>query len=366
MPLNANQGVGQDVTPLTTPEPQAVLNPLTTAATFLVVTVRDGDGAAEDALAVASDVGSLVRAVGFREPGGNLTCVVGLGSDYWDRLRLEAPRPVGLHSFRAIQGARHDAPSTPGDILFHIRANRPDLVFELTRQLMDALGDTVQVEDHVTGFRYFDSRDLLGFVDGTENPTGHSAASSALVADEPGLEGGSYVVVQRYLHDLAAWNALSTEEQERVIGRTKLDDVELADDVQPTSSHVSLNTIVDADGVEHDILRDNMAFGDPGRGEYGTYYIAYSADVAVTEQMLQNMFVGNPPGNYDRILDVSTAMTGTQFFAPSLELLESLPDVVGSAAADAPPPPEPAPAPATTAAEDPESLSIGSLRGTPS
>lgn len=360
-----NEGIAQTGVPPTTPEPQAVLSPLTNAATFLVVSVRDDAASASRVLDVAADIGSLVRAVGFREPSGGLTCVVGLGSAFWDRVQpANAPRPAGLHAFRSVEGARHDAPATPGDLLFHIRANRPDLVFELTRLVMQALGSDAVVEDHVTGLRYFDSRDLLGFVDGTENPTGRSAATAALIdaETEPEFAGGSYVIVQKYVHDLAAWHALGTEEQERVIGRTKLDDVELADDVQPTNSHVSLNTIVDEDGMEHDILRDNMAFGDPSHGEYGTYYIAYAADVSVTEQMLQNMFVGNPPGNYDRILDVSTPLTGTLFFVPSLDLLESLPDRAagGSDAGPQTPPP------ATTAPLDAESLSIGSLKGNPS
>jgi putative iron-dependent peroxidase len=192
---------------------------------------------------------------------------------------------------------------------------------------MAAIGPWVTVEDHVTGFRYFDARDLLGFVDGTENPTGRSAASAALIGTEdPDFQGGSYVIVQKYLHDLAGWQKLSTEQQERVIGRTKLDDIELDDDAQPDNSHVSLNTIVDENGVERDILRDNMVFGDAAAGEFGTYYIAYASNPAVTEQMLTNMFVGKPAGNYDRILDVSTPVTGTLFFVPSLDLLESLAD----------------------------------------
>jgi putative iron-dependent peroxidase len=192
---------------------------------------------------------------------------------------------------------------------------------------MAAIGAWVTVEDHVTGFRYFDARDLLGFVDGTENPTGRSAAAAALIdATEPDFVNGSYVIVQKYLHDLTAWQSLSTEQQERIIGRTKLDDIEIDDAEQATNSHVTLNTIEDADGTEHDILRDNMVFGDAGSGEYGTFYIAYAADPAVTEQMLVNMFVGKPPGNYDRILDVSTPVTGSLFFVPSLDLLESLAD----------------------------------------
>ena len=322
MPINTASADGS--TPHA-PEPQPVLAPLTISAGFLVVSVCDG--ADMRVLDVASDINSLVRAIGFRAPELQLSCVVGIGPAYWDRIRpYDAPRPMGLHPFKALTGAQHDAPSTAGDLLFHIRANRADLTFELARQIMDALGADVAVEDYVTGLRYFETRDMLGFVDGTENPTGPSAAIAAVIGPDGEHEfaGGSYVVVQKYVHDLETWNAMDTEEQERVIGRTKLDDIELADDVQPTNSHVTLNTIEDADGTERDIVRANMAFGDAGTGEYGTYYIAYAADISVIEQMLVNMFEGDPPGNYDRILDVSTAVTGTQFFVPALDMLESL------------------------------------------
>ena len=314
--------------PVDGPEAQPVLLALSQSAVFLVVSVNDRPGAAQRVLDVVSDVNGLVRAVGFRQSSAMLSCVVGFGSAYWDRIRpAGAPRPAGLHPFRALNGAVHDAPSTPGDVLFHIRADRSDLTFELSRQIMAAIGAWVTVEDHVTGFRYFDARDLLGFVDGTENPTGRSAAAAALIdATEPDFVNGSYVIVQKYLHDLTAWQALSTEQQERIIGRTKLDDIEIDDAEQATNSHVTLNTIEDADGTEHDILRDNMVFGDAGSGEYGTFYIAYAADPAVTEQMLVNMFVGKPHGHYDRILDVSTPVTGSLFFVPSLDLLESLAD----------------------------------------
>jgi putative iron-dependent peroxidase len=327
VPLNAIEGTGTAPgVPADVPEPQAVLGTLTSSAVFLVVSVRDTPGADDRVLDVAADVGSLVRAVGFRQSEGGLTCIVGFGSRYWDRVRPDGPRPAHLHPFRPIQGAKHDAVATPGDVFFHVRAGRADLVFELTRLLMDALGDDVQVEDHTVGFRHVDSTDLLGFVAGTENPPGRDAAAAASVGldAEPDFAGGSYVVVQKYVHDLAAWHAIPVEEQERVIGRTKLDDVELDDDVQPSNSHVSLNTIVDEDGEEHDILRDNMAFGDPSQGEYGTFFIAYADDPTITELMLERMFVGAPPGNYDRILDVSTAVTGSLFFVPSLELLESM------------------------------------------
>jgi putative iron-dependent peroxidase len=140
------------------------------------------------------------------------------------------------------------------------------------------------------------------------------------------VAGGSYVMVQKYLHDMAAWNALSTGEQERVIGRTKLDDIEMPDDVKPANSHVALNSLDDApDGTPREILRANMPFGELGSGEFGTYYIAYAADPDITLEMLRNMFIGNPPGTYDRILDFSTAVTGTTFFCPSIDFLESPP-----------------------------------------
>ena len=186
------------------------------------------------------------------------------------------------------------------------------------------LGDAITVVDEVQGFRYFDARDLLGFVDGTENPTGNALYHATLIGDEDAeFAGGSYVVVQKYLHNLTAWGALSVAEQEGIIGRTKVDNVE-RDDANGRKSHKSLNTIVDANGVEHDILRDNMPFGRPGQGEFGTYFIGYARDLSIIEQMIRNMFVGDPVGEYDRMLDFSTAVTGTSFFVPSNDLLEAL------------------------------------------
>ena len=151
---------------------------------------------------------------------------------------------------------------------------------------MAQLGDAVAAVDEVHGFRYFDARDLLGFVDGTENPTGQEALDATIIgAEDPGFAGGSYVIVQKYLHDLAGWNALPTETQERIIGRTKLSDVELDDAVKPTCAHNALTTIVE-DGKEIKILRANMAFGQAGQSEFGTYFIGYARSPHPIEQML--------------------------------------------------------------------------------
>lgn len=299
---------------------QNVLVPPARAAIFLVVTVRPGaEGEVRDVLA---DVAGLTRAVGFRAPEDGLTCVVGIGAGLWDRL-YGPPRPKDLHPFRALVGAVHTAVSTPGDLLFHLRARRMDLCFELARQIMGRLTGRVDVADEVYGFRYFDARDLLGFVDGTENPDGAAAAAAVIIGDEdPAFAGGSYVIVQKYLHNLDAWDGLPVEEQERVIGRTKLSDIELPDAVQPSNSHVAQNTVYDAAGRQRQIVRDNMPFGSVGSGEFGTYFIGYAATPDVIEQMLHNMFIGNPPGYYDRILDFSTALTGGLFFVPTADFLE--------------------------------------------
>jgi porphyrinogen peroxidase len=327
-----------------------VLAPLTGAAIFLVLTINPGgEDACRDLLA---DWAGLRRSVGFRVPGDDLVCVVAIGSQAWDRL-FAGPRPAELHRFRELTGDRHHGPATPGDLLFHIRHERMDLCFEFASQALSRLGGAVTVVDETHGFRFFDERDLLGFVDGTENPEGNSAAAAALVGEaDPAFAGGSYVIVQKYLHDMTAWNALSTEDQERVIGRSKLADIEMPDDIKPANSHVALNTIEEPDGTERQILRANMPFGELGRAEFGTYYIAYAATPSVTERMLSNMFIGNPPGNTDRILDFSTAVTGGLFFAPSADFLDDPPD----------PPDPPGASPAEPGPADDGSLGIGSLK----
>ena len=329
-------------------EPQSVLTPLTEAAIFLVLTVDAGSE--EEVRGLLADVGGLRRSVGFRIPEGELTCVVGLGCGLWDRL-FGAPRPAGLHPLPEFVGDRHAAVSTPGDLLFHIRAHRLDLCFELAQRLMNRLIGHTQVVDEVHGFRSFDDRDLLGFVDGTENPEGVSARDAVVIGEEdPAFAGGSYVVVQKYLHDLEAWDAMAVDEQERAIGREKLSDIELADDVKPANSHVALTTIVDDDGEERQIVRYNMPFGRVGAGEFGTYFIGYARSPDVTEEMLRNMFIGKPPGTYDRILDFSTAVTGTLFYVPSLDFL------------DDPRAPTRTETPAAEPPSNDDSLGIGSLR----
>jgi len=345
------------------PTRQPIPAPLTRAAIFLIVTVNTGAEAVAAVRSLCADLAAILRAVGFREPHENLSCIMGFGSAAWDRLFGE-PRPAELHPFREIHAGSRHAVATPGDVLFHIRAERMDLCFELAAQVMAKLGGAVTAVDEVHGFRYFDSRDLMGFVDGTENPTGQEAVDATTIGDEdPVFAGGSYVIVQKYLHDMPAWNALPVEAQERVIGRTKLTDIELDDTVKPSWAHNAL-TVIEENGKEVKILRDNMPFGQAGKGEFGTYFIGYSRSPRTIEQMLENMFIGRPPGNYDRILDFSRPVTGNLFFVPTATFLE---DVTGGAPPTVQPATEPVLAePSQTNSPMPDgSLGIGSLKGNP-
>jgi len=304
---------------------QPIVAPLSRAAIFLVLTIKPGTDSRAIVRAFCGDLSGIFRAVEYRNLEAGLSCIMGIGSDAWDRL-FGPPRPAELHPFREIRaGARH-AVSTPGDLLFHIRARHMDLCFELATQIMARIGNAVSPADEVHGFKNFDDRDLVGFVDGTENPRGEEVADSALVgAEDAAFAAGSYVMVQKYLHDMSAWNALPTEAQEKIIGRKKVSDIELEESVKPSCSHSSLTTIEEK-GKEMKILRDNMPFGSAAQGEFGTYFIGYCRTPRTLEQMLENMFVGRPPGNYDRLLDYSRAVTGNLFFAPSANFLESMGD----------------------------------------
>ncbi|KAF8848964.1 Dyp-type peroxidase [Acephala macrosclerotiorum] len=309
-------------------EPQRVDAPLTQSATFLVLSVLSGPGAIKTVRSTLASIDDIAKNVAIRDLNASFACTVGIGSRVWDEV-TRLPRPAELHPFREVKGAKHTAVSTPGDLLFHIRSERRDLNFEFERQLLDLLGDSIKVEDETVGFRYFDIRDLLGFVDGTANPVGPAVPESILCTqeDDSASAGGSYIVIQKYVHNLKGWRGLSAEKQEAIIGRTKFDNIELDDaGEKEQKAHKQLATVEDADGNEHDILRDNMPFGSPGKGEFGTYFIGYSRRLWVVEKMLERMFVGVPEGMHDRLLDYSTPLTGTTFFAPSASLLAGLDD----------------------------------------
>jgi putative iron-dependent peroxidase len=304
------------------PASQSVVQPLTRAAIFLVATIGEGQEHATAVRGFCSDIPALVRSVGFRDIEASLSCIMGIGSNAWDRL-FDGPRPAQLHPFKEVRSETRHAVATPGDLLFHIRARDMGLCFELATQITSRIGAAISLVDETYGFRYFDDRDLLGFVDGSENPTRQAADEAVYIGDEDAnFAGGTYVIVQKYLHDIVKWNAQPTEVQERIIGRAKLSNIELDDSVKPACAHNALTTIVE-NGKEVKIVRDNMPFGRVGAKEFGTYFIGYARSPRTIEQMLENMFIGRPPGNYDRLLDFSTPKTGSLFFVPSETFLEN-------------------------------------------
>ena len=303
---------------------QEVTNGPGTYAIFMVFGLLEGDGAEEAVKGLCGSFPVLVRSMKNRFPGDEVSGVMGFGANVWGRLFPDSPRPKELEEFVAIEG-KYTAVSTPGDLFFHIRAKRTDVCVELASLVSAELSGAVESIDEVHGFRYFDGRAILGFVDGTENPEGEGKFDAAIIGEEDeDFSGGSYAFVQKYLHDMKAWNALPTEEQEKVIGRRKFTDVELGDDEKPENAHNAVTNISDEEGNELKIVRANMPFANPSKGEFGTYFIGYAGTFSTTRKMLENMFVGDPVGNTDRLLDFSTAVTGTLFFVPTFDLLEEL------------------------------------------
>lgn len=305
--------------------PQDVTNKPGENALFMVYGLTEKEDTAEKVKELCSNFAAIVRSMRNRMPELEISAIMGFGADAWEKLFPDQPRPKELKTFEEIKGDKYTAVSTPGDLFFHIRAKRVAACYEIASIINTALQDVTTHIDEVHGFRYFDGRSIIGFVDGTENPENETAYRSAVIGDkEPHFKGGSYAFVQKYLHDMNAWNNLPVEEQEKVIGRRKFNDVELTDEEKPQNAHNAVTNIEDTDGNELKIVRANMPFANPSKGEFGTYFIGYAGTFSTTRKMLENMFIGDPVGNYDRLLDFSTAVTGTLFFVPTFDLLEKL------------------------------------------
>jgi putative iron-dependent peroxidase len=269
-------------------------------------------------------VANLNHSFTIRVPDGRSSCVMGIGYDAWIQLSLPKPLPRELKTFEAISGSKHVAVATPGDLHFHLRGTDMSVCFDMMSAITQVLAPVADCLEEVHGFRYWDGRSILGFVDGTENPIGDQRQFFATVGEEdPAYKGGSYLFVQKYLHNMQDWTKLPVEAQEKVIGRYKMSDIEMPDEVKPDNSHSALAALEDEYGNELKIVRDNMPFGSPAKNEVGTYFIAYANTFSTTRKMLERMFIGVPEGNYDRILDFSTAQTGSLFFAPSLNVLKA-------------------------------------------
>ena len=304
---------------------QDVINKPGENAIFMVFALTTNEEAFRKVKELCSNFAAIVRSMKNRFPETEVSAIIGFGADAWTALFPDFPRPKELTVFEEIKGEKHTAVSTPGDLFFHIRAKRADACYEIASIVSNALQGAAEHIDEVHGFRYFDGRAIIGFVDGTENPESDKAYSYATVGEEDSyFKGGSYAFAQKYIHDMSQWNSLSTEEQEKVIGRRKFNDVELSDDEKPENAHNAVTNIEGEDGSELKIVRANMPFANPSKGEFGTYFIGYANTFTTTRKMLENMFIGDPIGNSDRLLDFSTAVTGTLFFVPTFDLLGEL------------------------------------------
>jgi len=336
------------------PEPQNVLDYRGDNTIFLVWNFRKDVDISAVFQRICALVLNLNNSGDTRFPDSGASCVMGIGHDAWLRLGLPVPLPKELTNFAPVVGGKHVAVSTPGDLHFHLKGTSSSICYDMAATLAQLL-DTVAVPvEEVHGFRYWDGRSILGFVDGTENPKGDKRAFFGLIGDEePAYKGGSYLFVQKYIHDLKAFKALPVDQQEKVFGRYKESDVEMPDDIKPANSHIALTNV----GDDLKVIRDNLPFGNMSTNEMGTYFIAYASTFSTVKKMLDNMFIGLPEGNYDRLLDFSTPRTGTLFFVPSASMLKNI--ASGAPVLEtAPPVPDTAPRPASGNG----SLSIGSLK----
>ncbi len=302
--------------------PQDVTERAGENAIFIVYGTKESTETVDKIKDVCANFSAMIRSMRNRFPNQRFSCTIGFGAEAWTKLFPNQSKPKELETFKEIKGNTHTAVSTPGDLFFHIRAKQMGLCFEFASIIDEKLKGVVEALDEVHGFRYMDGKSIIGFVDGTESPAvDENPYRFAVIGDEdPSFAGGSYAFVQKYIHDMVAWNALPTEEQENVIGRRKFNDVELSDEQKPVNAHNAVANI----GDELKIVRANMPFANTSKGEYGTYFIGYASTFSTTRQMLESMFIGNPIGNTDRLLDFSTPVTGTLFFIPSYDLLGEL------------------------------------------
>ncbi len=286
---------------------------------FLTMLVRPGGGPAVRKLGGALE--NLAVEVAKRASLPMPVCAMGIGAQAWDEV-VARPRPKHLAPFKMIRDGARCAPSTPADLFFHLHSANHDANFALARDIRTALGEAATVVEEIHCFKHFGGRDLTGFVDGTENPKDDERAPVALVGEEePGFEGGSYVNVQRYVHDLAAWEKLSVPEQEAVIGRTKAEDQELPPEAKPKTAHIA-RVVIEEDGQELEILRHSMPYGTTT--EAGLYFVAYGKSPANFEKMLARMLVAERHGEHDHLMRYTRAVTGCAFFVPSIDFLEDL------------------------------------------
>ncbi|WP_291356512.1 Dyp-type peroxidase [Acinetobacter sp. UBA3106] len=257
-----------------------------------------------------------------QHPNAQIKTGVAFGPELWTQLYNQSP--VGFKQLQPIQGS-FQMPVVPADLLIHIASARADICFALSQSFFEGIQEKIEVLDERVCFRYFDGRDITGFIDGTENPQfPDDRAEVALLGEDAGIfADGSFVFAQRYAHNLEKWKQLKVDAQENVMGRTKLESIELDDEVKPKNAHIARVVIEDEEGEEMEILRHSLPYGE-GRGDQGLFFIAYTKNLNIIDHMLEHMFGTAGDGIHDRLLQFVTPMDGAYYFAPSEELLEEV------------------------------------------
>jgi len=270
---------------------------------------------------LAEHLPAFINSMNIRYPDAHLAVAFGFSANAWHYLFPNAKTPKELVEFEPVEGPKYTAVATPADLFFHIRSTNSAVPFELMSEIMTIIKDNTTVVDETHGFRYFEGRAIIGFVDGTENPSALDTPEYAVIGDEdPDFIDGSYAFAQKYLHNMDDWNSLKVEEQEKAIGRKKFNDIELKDEEKAENAH-NVVSQDNKDGIEHKIVRMNVPFSNPAESINGTYFIGYSRYYSVTRRMLEGMF-----NNSDRLLDFSTPITGELFFIPSKTVLANIAD----------------------------------------
>lgn len=244
---------------------------------------------------------------------------IGIGAEQWPTL-LPKAAPRELAPFPALADAVQPLAIQSHTAFVHLRSEAFDQCYLAGQQALAALEGALVLAESTAGFRYLDSRDLTGFVDGTENPAVDERPEVALVDDDGVFNGGSYLHVQRYVHDMRKWQQTPLATQERVIGRSKQDDVEMADEDKPASAHIA-RVVIEEAGEELEIVRQSMPYGSLG-GEAGLIFLSYCKTPTTFSKMLTRMFTRRD-GHSDQLLHFTRAASSSAYFMPPRAMLAS-------------------------------------------
>lgn len=300
-------------------QPGAISDP-TAFAEYLTFVLRDDDvtpARITDALAM---IDNATRSIRQKDPAGNVSSTVGFSARGWALLFPDRPVPDGLVDFPAMSDGGRTFPATPGDVFVMVKAGRIDYAFQTAKYVISGFAPLADCVEDTRGFRYLDDRDLIDFVDGTENPVGDERAAAVLVPEGP-YAGGSFLIVQRYIDREEQWASQSTEEQEGVIGRTKMDDIEIPDSAKKPYAH-NVKSKVEIDGTEIKMYRQNRAIGNAL--EHGTMFVGFAAALSTITTSLTQMITADADGNYDHLLDFVDAHTGGAYFVPPQAFLDDI------------------------------------------